>query len=236
MSTAKCKCCGALFDCTGSEAAYCPACSSASRAATVLRPRTCRACGATFTGGPRAWYCPSCRAKRQTEASLRCKRSGPARPLGSTDTCTVCGKPYTVASGRQRYCPACAAEATKAAIRPHKAAYMAGRAEQSAARKRDLRAGRRVCCICGGLIPAGREADTCGPDCAKEYKYRQQVAADLKRGKRKSGPHPAHPPQSGVPGVTWHNGRWQLKLHGKYIGIYDTVEAAKAARDAAEQK
>ena len=28
-------------------------------------PRTCRQCGRTFWGGPRAWYCPECRKERQ---------------------------------------------------------------------------------------------------------------------------------------------------------------------------
>lgn len=31
----------------------------------MILPRTCRECGCTFQGGPRAWFCPSCGAKRR---------------------------------------------------------------------------------------------------------------------------------------------------------------------------
>lgn len=85
--------------------------------AVVVKDRTCRQCGAVFSGGPRAWYCPSCRAERSKESNRRYKESGASRPLGSTDICTVCGKPYTVKSARQKYCLACAYEAVRAADR-----------------------------------------------------------------------------------------------------------------------
>lgn len=37
---------------------------------------------------------------------------------------------------------------------------------------------------------------------------------------------------SGIPGVTWEAQRrkWKLRIGGKYIGLYDTVEAAAAAK------
>lgn len=91
--------------------------------AVVIKDRVCRQCGAVFPGGPRAWYCPICRAERAKEANRRYKSSGAARPLGSTDICTVCGKPYTVNSARQKYCPECAYEAVRAADRPASRAW-----------------------------------------------------------------------------------------------------------------
>ena len=91
--------------------------------AVVVKDRTCRQCGAVFPGGPRAWYCPDCRAGRQREHSRRYKAKGPDRPLGSTDTCVVCGKTYTVNSSRQKYCPDCAYEAVRAVDRPASIAW-----------------------------------------------------------------------------------------------------------------
>lgn len=82
-----------------------------------LRQRVCRACGRSFLGGPRAWYCPQCRLerrKKQSAAYKARKRAGDVRELGSTDSCAICGAPYTVTGPNQRYCPACAPDAVKA--------------------------------------------------------------------------------------------------------------------------
>ena len=90
----------------------------------VVKERVCRQCGARFEGGPRAWYCPDCRAERKKEAARRCREKGKAdRPLGSTDYCERCGKPYTVKAARQRYCPDCAYEAVREADRPASIAW-----------------------------------------------------------------------------------------------------------------
>lgn len=91
--------------------------------AVVVKDRVCRQCGAVFQGGPRAWYCPACREERRHDADRRHKSKGTMRPLGSTDICTVCGKPYTVKSARQKYCPACAYEAVRAVDRPESRAW-----------------------------------------------------------------------------------------------------------------
>ena len=91
--------------------------------AVVVKDRVCRQCGAVFRGGPRAWYCPSCREERQRESSRRYKAKGPDRPLGSTDYCAVCGKPYIVNSARQRYCADCAYDAVRAVDRPASRAW-----------------------------------------------------------------------------------------------------------------
>lgn len=82
--------------------------------APVVLPRICRQCGITFNGGPRAWYCPDCRAERKKEANRRAKKKGrPDRAIGSTDQCVVCGKDYVVKSARQKYCPDCAKDAVR---------------------------------------------------------------------------------------------------------------------------
>lgn len=93
--------------------------------AVVVKPRTCRECGAVFEGGPRAWYCPECRANRKKDAEKRYRAKGRKadRPLGSTDKCTVCGKEYVVNSARQKYCPECAYDAVREVDRPASRAW-----------------------------------------------------------------------------------------------------------------
>lgn len=66
-------------------------------------PKTCVVCGVSFIGGSNAKYCAACRASKKKEYHT----SRSARRIGSTDICTVCGKPYTVASWKQKYCPDC---------------------------------------------------------------------------------------------------------------------------------
>ena len=65
--------------------------------------RVCKECSQTFSGGPRAWYCPECRVERQR----RQVRYPSKRPIGSKDICQNCGKKYIVNSGLQKYCPDC---------------------------------------------------------------------------------------------------------------------------------
>lgn len=81
-----------------------------------LRPRTCRECGATFDGGPRAWYCPRCRAERQAQQNREYherKKRGNTRKIGQKYPCEICGKMYVLSSGLQRYCVDCAKEHLK---------------------------------------------------------------------------------------------------------------------------
>ncbi|WP_127580779.1 hypothetical protein [Paenibacillus koleovorans] len=77
----------------------------------ALLPRTCKQCSASFEGGPRAYYCPTCRYERTKIADALHKRKQRAgmvsRPLGSTDQCERCGNDYVVAGGLQRFCQTC---------------------------------------------------------------------------------------------------------------------------------
>lgn len=77
-----------------------------------ILPRTCRECGCTFQGGPRAWYCPSCRAERRQRQNREMKKRIKTRdyiPLGSIINCVGCGKIIIKTSGRLQRCPECAA-------------------------------------------------------------------------------------------------------------------------------
>ena len=81
-----------------------------------IKPKICATCSTTFPGGPTAIYCPTCRAERirlhDRERNQR-KLAGHLRHIGSTDLCTICGRPYTVKSGYQKYCEPCGAERTR---------------------------------------------------------------------------------------------------------------------------
>lgn len=55
------------------------------------------------------------------------QRTEPSRPLGSTDICQVCGKPYVVQASLQKYCPACRDVGAKQSISKRKSAYRIAR-------------------------------------------------------------------------------------------------------------
>lgn len=170
-----CKYCGKEYD-GDPGSSCCPDCAAAQRA-TTLRPRTCRACGVTFDGGPRAWYCPDCRAERKREASRRFRRGGPARPIGSEDLCEICGRPYVVESGRQRYCKDCAEAAIRAVDNAQSRAWNKANTTPEA-RRRERRAATATiqCVICGkGFVP-NSVAITCSPACSAEL-HRRNCAA-----------------------------------------------------------
>lgn len=196
MRRRKCSLCGAEFD-GEKEQRLCPACRAAAKLDTVVRDRVCATCGITFPGGPRAKYCPACRAERKRDADRRHKRTGAQRPLGSTDICTVCGKPYIVTSGLQRYCPDCAAQAVRQKVLPTKRAYAAANKDKNIQRKQQLKDASAICAYCGKPYTPHGPAVTCSPECAKEYKRIVQGNADYKRGKRKTPPAHKPPPERG---------------------------------------
>lgn len=74
----------------------------------AIYDRECKKCGVNFKGGPRAWYCPTCRRERQRERESEYRRCSARRKLGSKDLCENCGKKYVVSGGLQKYCPECA--------------------------------------------------------------------------------------------------------------------------------
>lgn len=76
----------------------------------MTQERVCKTCGVVFVGGPRAYYCPDCRALRREESTKQSHQRqalGVQRKLGSFDTCNICGDIYMVASANQRYCTSC---------------------------------------------------------------------------------------------------------------------------------
>lgn len=76
-------------------------------------PHVCKNCGVKFEGGPRANYCPSCRDERKKMQSKQARersKAGTTRKLGQEYPCEICGKPYILNHGTQRFCKKCAAE------------------------------------------------------------------------------------------------------------------------------
>ena len=164
-----CKYCGKQYE-GDSGGSCCPDCAAAQRS-TTIRDRVCRTCGAVFPGGPRAWYCPTCRAERRRKADREYKareRVNKVRKLGSTDFCTVCGKPYTVTSSLQRYCPDCAPEAVRELDREASKAW--NRANTTADQRREVRIAAIAeipCVICGKNFVPRNNALTCSKECSK---------------------------------------------------------------------
>lgn len=236
-----CKQCGKIYLTDKEDSWLCPECADASKR-NVFRQKICAVCGVAFIGYPRSKYCPQCRveARRKTERDF--KKHGPSRPLGSIDLCANCGKEYTVTSGLQRYCPDCAKVVVREKINAAKRKYARDHREEINAKKADLRKDRRVCVVCGKSFTSSTPSVTCSPECAAEYRRQKNAIADVKRGRArperilKKMDH-GHP-QSGVPGITWHKNKnkWQLTIKGKYIGLFDTVEEAKAKKDSLEEK
>ena len=151
--------------------------------AVVVKERVCRQCGARFPGGPRAWYCPDCRLARRREADRRYREKGRKadRPLGSTDICERCGKPYVVKSARQRYCPACAYEAVREADRPASRAWNQAHKAEYYPAKNASRRKERFCVICGAPITAKTSTITCSPACKQRRNRQRNQAAEARR-------------------------------------------------------
>ena len=36
-------------------------------------------------------------------------------------------------------------------------------------------------------------------------------------------------PKSGIVGITWHSGKWQVKYKQRYVGVYKNIDEAKKA-------
>ena len=185
MRQRKCRNCGNVFDVpTGKEIYLCPDCVAEAKRESVIRKRTCKICGATFLGYPRSFFCQACSAERKKQQKKIYNQRKPARPMGSTDICEACGKPYIVNSGRQKYCPECAKKKVNENIRAHKREYMAENADKSRKLKAETRGKRYICPICGKEFEKHTSVATCSPECEKELRRRWQHMADAKRGKR----------------------------------------------------
>lgn len=175
-----CKKCGAEFY-GNAENLYCKECAKEIKS-HVMRWRICKDCGIEFLGGPRALRCPVCRENARKEAAARHKKNGTARKIGSIDYCEQCGQPYTVVSGRQKYCSdSCQRIGVLAWQREHKKNYNSTSGEIE--RKKERRSGRqKVCLYCGRPFASHTSTVYCSDYCKKEQKRIQQYLTDIRRG------------------------------------------------------
>lgn len=236
----KCKKCGEVYWTKSNDSYLCPRCAEENRKNGVYQNRICATCGISFLGYPRSKYCPECAKAAQREAEKRSrarKKAGKTRSLGSIDICQNCGKPYTVTSGLQKYCPDCSKYVVGENIKELKRAYMEQNREYFNELHRKARQGRRVCVICGKTFDSSTNTSTCSADCEAELTHRRNTRAAVKKGRTKPirllGRRGPVNPQSGVPGIHYHakTGKWELVLNHKYCGLYDTVAEAAEERE-----
>ena len=227
-----CARCGRLIPWSAkSEATLCTECRKEIKKESIYRPRTCKQCGVTFDGAPRAMFCPDCRRERTKESNRRAKKEK-GRKIGSIQKCERCGGSYILASGRQKYCDDCAKIAVAETVRVHKREYQKAYKAKHGDSRPDQKINTRLCVICNKPIPSQRILRgivTCSDACDKERKRITNNEVVARKGKRITPPeaHYVHTrPQSGIKGITWHKGKWQLTIKGQYIGIYDTIDAA----------
>lgn len=141
----------------------------------MIQTRTCRktSCGRSFQGGPRAYYCPTCRAERQRIAGAASKaraRKGLTRKIGSIDTCERCGKDYNVNAPLQRFCQDCqpvhALEYDRETSLPF---YHDNKEKINPVRNARRRVGYRDCNWCGQEFEvSGTRVLTCSDECEKQ--------------------------------------------------------------------
>lgn len=188
MRRKACKKCGAVFDTDKRGAYLCPACSAASRLASLYRERTCIDCGASFLGYPKSKRCPSCQNAVDHKRDAAFHRNGAVRKIGSIDKCQCCGREYIVEASSQRYCKSCSPTAVRKNVLAQKRRYAAENAERVAPIKAKNRSYNKVCTICGKVFDTDTPTVTCSPECARKLRYLRQAEADYRRGRRKTLP------------------------------------------------
>lgn len=162
---------------------------------STIAPRTCRECGATFDGGPRAWYCPECREVRKKLQKVRYndrRKRGLSLSLGeSIGRCEVCGREFVYVAARQRYCADCAQEAWKASDRRqglewyHKHMDLGKRRERR--KERYVKKPPTSCPVCGGKLERSQKS-YCTERCARIAQSYRSARCYYLQGKRKSLP------------------------------------------------
>ena len=152
----------------------------------LLTTKICRQCRISFAGGPRAWYCPSCRSERRAQQNRdfkRRKRAGDYRPMGSTDKCIICSGDYTVNAGQQKYCAKCAPDAVRAIDRRQGLDYYrANKDSINPVRNLRRRKGPRKCPVCRITFGTSGRKICCGKECRRIYRNsRWRVSYHLRK-------------------------------------------------------
>lgn len=148
----------------------------------MILDRTCKTCYCTFPGGPRAYYCPSCRVEQKRQAKARYlqkKRLGIGiRHIGSTDRCERCSELYTVESGLQRFCPNCQPiHAAEYDAKTGLSFYHSNKENINPTRNERRRKGPINCVYCGKEFDPGNSSITCSDSCRRSDLNRKQREA-----------------------------------------------------------
>lgn len=143
----------------------------------LYREQICINCGKPYYGHIKQKRCNTCREEHKRHLLQEYKRMeklGKTRKIGSTDTCEMCGKPYIVMSGMQRYCKKCApiavAENIRSKARERTAKYYKDEThrEEKAESRRLKVFDIKSCDICGLVfVPHGNQ-EYCSKKCSDE--------------------------------------------------------------------
>lgn len=166
----------------GKDCFYCPQCSKIKKLDSVVKTRICQDCGIEFFGGPRAKRCPDC----AYIAKVCAKRKPTVRPIGSTDRCVVCGKEYTVNSGRQKYCSEiCQRKGVLEWQRAHKKGYhkTSGQGKKKESRRKKT---QKICVYCMRSFVRDSPTNVCSDYCRAEQKKLLMCIADINRGRKRN--------------------------------------------------
>lgn len=152
-----------------------------------IKYRVCRQCGTSFPGGPRAWYCPSCRKEREKLRATKYRKAGFSRHLGDVDICQKCGNEYIIKSGLQKYCENCKDEAMKEIDRKQGLEWYHNNATiYNPKRYSNRRKIYKICIVCGKeFIRDGTPRNTCSDACKKIRIHEHNRRADEKRREKK---------------------------------------------------
>ena len=164
---------------------YCPECARKKKIESVVKIRVCKDCKTEFYGGPRASRCPECAKKAQQQTNRQFKKSGPKRPLGSTDFCQRCGKEYTVTGGRQKFCDECKREALLEWQRERKKKYNQ-KTKQNEKKKEQRALKKKICKYCLKEYYDSKPTNCCCDYCRSKQKEINQCEADIKRGQNRN--------------------------------------------------
>ena len=137
----------------------------------MIQDRTCQTCGTVFQGGPRAYYCPVCRAERakRSTALSRARKSEGKNRVGKTDLCERCGARYEVYVGLQRFCQSCQKVHAKEYDRKTSLEfYREHRDMLNPVRMIRRRKAAIACVICGKEFKAPTSILTCSEECRRK--------------------------------------------------------------------
>lgn len=154
---------------------------------------TCSDCGREYTGHIKTIRCPECQAEadRMHNAEYRQRKlAGKAREIGSTAICERCGAAYTVESGLQRYCKACAPVAIKE--KRNQSSREWNQAAYADPEKRDGKNEARravplphTCTVCGKTFYTTGESLYCSEDCRQKARKEYQTRYDQERREKR---------------------------------------------------